>query len=244
MRLSGTTALVTDAASGLGAGLVHALLARGAATVYAGARDPRAVAHQDPRVVPLHLDVTEPASVRAAAQRAGDVDLVINDAWLGGNGTLLSGDPEWARAEMETTFWGPVTVLRAFAPVLARNGGGAAVTVLPAPSWPNSPHTASGRGGGVVVHRVGAGGAVRPGHRGGRGAPRRPGDVGGARGVAGPRRRRGRRRGGAGGRAGGFLTTPAGHRAGTVVVVPSVHTTSPLRPTRRPSHSAAWVPRA
>ncbi|NMO88537.1 SDR family NAD(P)-dependent oxidoreductase [Actinomycetospora sp. TBRC 11914] len=145
MRIPGATALVTDAASGLGAGLVHALLARGAATVYAGARDPRTVAHQDPRVVPLLLDVTEPATVRAAAQRAGDVDLVVNDAWLGGNGTLLSGDPEWARAEMETTFWGPVTVLRAFAPVLARNGGGAAVTVLPAPSWPSSPATGSGR---------------------------------------------------------------------------------------------------
>lgn len=145
MRLSGTTALVTDAASGLGAGLVHALLARGAATVYAGARDPRTVAHQDPRVVPLQLDVADPATVHAAARRAGDVDLVVNDAWLGGNGTLLTGDPEWARAEMETIFWGPVTVLRAFAPVLARNGGGAAVTVLPAPSWPNSPQTASGR---------------------------------------------------------------------------------------------------
>jgi NAD(P)-dependent dehydrogenase (short-subunit alcohol dehydrogenase family) len=83
--------------------------------------------------------------VRRAAQRADDVDLVINDLWLDGNGTLLSGDPEWARAEMETTFWGPVTVLRAFAPVLARNGGGAAVTVLPAPSWPTSPATASAR---------------------------------------------------------------------------------------------------
>jgi NAD(P)-dependent dehydrogenase (short-subunit alcohol dehydrogenase family) len=145
VRLSGATALVTDAASGLGAGLVHALLARGAGTVYAGARDPRTVAHQDPRVVPLLLDVGDPATVRRAAQRADDVDLVINDLWLDGNGTLLSGDPEWARAEMETTFWGPVTVLRAFAPVLARNGGGAAVTVLPAPSWPTSPATASAR---------------------------------------------------------------------------------------------------
>jgi NAD(P)-dependent dehydrogenase (short-subunit alcohol dehydrogenase family) len=145
VRLSGATALVTDAASGLGAGLVHALLARGAGTVYAGARDPRLVAHEDPRVVPLRLDVTDPGTVRDAARRADDVDLVINDAWLGGNGTLLTGDPEWARAEMETTFWGPVTVLRAFAPVLARNGGGAAVTVLPAPSWPTSPHASSGR---------------------------------------------------------------------------------------------------
>jgi NAD(P)-dependent dehydrogenase (short-subunit alcohol dehydrogenase family) len=143
MRIAGSTALVTGAGRGLGAVLVEALLARGAATVYAGARDPRSVAHQDPRVIPLLLDVTEPATVRAAAERAGDVDLLINNAGVAGNGSLLTGDPERARAEMETNFWGPVSVLRAFAPVLTRNGGGAVVNVLSALSWLTAPFTAS-----------------------------------------------------------------------------------------------------
>ena len=143
MRIAGSTALVTGAGRGLGAVLVDALLARGAATVYAAARDPRSVAHQDPRVVPLLLDVTDPATVRAAAERAGDVDLLINNAGVAGNGSLLTGDPERARAEMETNFWGPVSVLRAFAPVLARNGGGAVVNVLSALSWLTAPFTAS-----------------------------------------------------------------------------------------------------
>ena len=143
MRIAGSTALVTGAGRGLGAVLVDALLARGAATVYAGARDPRSVAHRDPRVIPLLLDVTEPATVRAAAERAGDVDLLINNAGVAGNGSLLTGDPERARAEMETNFWGPVSVLRAFAPVLARNGGGAVVNVLSALSWLSAPFTAS-----------------------------------------------------------------------------------------------------
>jgi NAD(P)-dependent dehydrogenase (short-subunit alcohol dehydrogenase family) len=141
MRIAGSTALVTGAGRGLGAVLVEALLARGAATVYAGARKP--LEHKDPRVVPLRLDVTDPASVRAAVERAGDVDLLVNNAGIAGNGSLLTGDPERARAEMETNFWGPVTVLRAFAPVLARNGGGAAVTVLSALSWLTSPLTGS-----------------------------------------------------------------------------------------------------
>jgi NAD(P)-dependent dehydrogenase (short-subunit alcohol dehydrogenase family) len=143
MRIAGSTALVTGAGRGLGATLVEALLARGAATVYAAARDPRSVVHQDPRVVPLRLDVTDPASIRDAVERAGDVDLLINNAGIAGNGSLLSGDPERARAEMETNFWGPVTVLRAFAPVLARNGGGAAVNVLSVLSWLTAPATGS-----------------------------------------------------------------------------------------------------
>ncbi|MCD2194677.1 SDR family oxidoreductase [Actinomycetospora endophytica] len=143
MRIAGSTALVTGAGRGLGATLVEALLARGAATVYAGARDPRDAENKDPRVIPLRLDVTDPASVRGAAERAGDVDLLINNAGIAGNGSLLTGDPERARAELETNFWGPVTVLRAFAPVLARNGGGAVVNVLSALSWLTSPLTGS-----------------------------------------------------------------------------------------------------
>ena len=94
-------------------------------------------------MIPLLLDVTDPATVRADAERAGDVDLLVNNAGIAGNGSLLGGDPERARAEMETNFWGPVSVLRAFAPVLARNGGGAVVNVLSALSWLTAPFTAS-----------------------------------------------------------------------------------------------------
>jgi NAD(P)-dependent dehydrogenase (short-subunit alcohol dehydrogenase family) len=141
MRVAGTTALVTGANRGLGAALVDALLAAGAARVHAGARDPASVRHDDPRVVPLALDVTDDGSVAAAAERAGDVALLVNNAGIGGAGSLLTGDPARARAELETNFWGPVRVLRAFAPVLARQGGGAAVTVLSALSWGVLPST-------------------------------------------------------------------------------------------------------
>jgi NAD(P)-dependent dehydrogenase (short-subunit alcohol dehydrogenase family) len=142
MIISGTNALVTGANRGLGAELVEGLLARGAGTVYAAVRDPRNLTHpavKDPRVVPVHLDVTDLASVRAAAERAGDVDVLVNNAGIAASGSLLTGDPEHARAAMETNFWGPVSVLRAFAPVLARRGGGTAVTVLSALSWAAMP---------------------------------------------------------------------------------------------------------
>ncbi|GLZ45408.1 short-chain dehydrogenase [Actinomycetospora sp. NBRC 106375] len=139
MIISGANALVTGASRGLGAALVEGLLAHGAGTVYAAARDPRTATHKDPRVVPLRLDVTDLRQVHEVAERAGDVDLLINNAGVSGAGSLLTADPERARAEMETNLWGPVAMLRAFAPVLARNGGGAAVTVLSALSWAAMP---------------------------------------------------------------------------------------------------------
>ncbi|WP_226361660.1 SDR family oxidoreductase [Pseudonocardia sp. ICBG1142] len=143
MIVSGANALVTGANRGLGAALVTELLARGAGTIYAATRDPRSLRHEDPRVVPLRLDVTDSVTIHEAAQRAGDVDIVINNAGVSGAGSLLHADPERARAEMETNFWGPVAVTRAFAPVLARRGGGALVTVLSALSWAALPFAGS-----------------------------------------------------------------------------------------------------
>lgn len=143
MIVTGTHALVTGAHRGLGAALVEELLARGAGTVYAAARDPRHLAHPDPRVVPLRLDVTDLRTIREAAARADDVDLLVNNAGVGGAGSLLTADPERARAEMETNYWGPVAVLRAFAPVLARRGGGTVVNVLSALAWAAAPWAGS-----------------------------------------------------------------------------------------------------
>ncbi|MCW0214999.1 MAG: SDR family oxidoreductase [Pseudonocardia sp.] len=131
--LSGSVALVTGANRGLGRALVDALLERGAKTVYAAVRDPASIT--DPRVTPVRLDVTDPASVAAAAELAADVTVVINNAGIAGGGSLLGPSLDVARAELETNFFGTVTVTREFAPVLARNGGGAVVNVLSVLSW-------------------------------------------------------------------------------------------------------------
>ena len=65
MKIAGSTALVTGANRGLGRHLAAELLARGA-TVYAGARNPDSV--DLPGVTPVRLDITDPASVAAAAE--------------------------------------------------------------------------------------------------------------------------------------------------------------------------------
>lgn len=134
MEIQNSVALVTGANRGLGLAFTQALLAGGARKVYAAARDPATV--KQPGVQPVRLDVTDPAQVAATAAELGDVTLVINNAGIiRGSGFLGEKGVEAVRAELETNFFGPVHVSRAFAPILARNGGGAIVNVLSALSW-------------------------------------------------------------------------------------------------------------
>ncbi|MFC0397617.1 SDR family NAD(P)-dependent oxidoreductase [Paraburkholderia rhizosphaerae] len=134
MNLKNTVALVTGAAGGIGREFVLELLERGASKVYAGGRQAAALAgafRGDPRIVPLVLDVTYPAHVAAAAVAAPDVSLVINNAgYCAEQGALAAPDLSAARTEIEVNYFGPLLMARAFAPVLARNGGGAIVNVL------------------------------------------------------------------------------------------------------------------
>ncbi|MDO8189151.1 SDR family oxidoreductase [Conexibacter sp. JD483] len=134
MDITGSTALVTGANRGIGRHFTQQLLERGAAKVYATARDPQQI--DLPGVVPLRLDVTDPASVAAAAAAASDVTLLINNAGVSTGQNLLDGDLDLIRLELETNFWGTLTMVRAFAPVLAAGGGGGAiVNVLSRLSW-------------------------------------------------------------------------------------------------------------
>ncbi|WGL52037.1 SDR family oxidoreductase [Nocardioides sp. BP30] len=125
--------LVTGANGGLGREFVRQALERGAAKVYATARTPQS--WDDDRVVPLALDITDPASVSAAAADADDVTVLINNAGAASGASLLGDELEAARELFETNFWGQLRVTNAFAPVLANNGGGAQVNVLSVLSW-------------------------------------------------------------------------------------------------------------
>jgi NAD(P)-dependent dehydrogenase (short-subunit alcohol dehydrogenase family) len=133
MRISGSVALVTGANRGLGRHFARQLLERGAAKVYATARRPERV--DVPGVEVLRLDVTDPASVAAAAQAAPDVTLLVNNAGVLTGANLVTGDLDKIRLEMDTHFYGTLAVVRAFAPILGGNGGGAILNVLSALSW-------------------------------------------------------------------------------------------------------------
>ncbi|MDQ1050383.1 SDR family oxidoreductase [Streptomyces sp. V4I2] len=133
MQIAGSTALVTGANRGIGRHFAEQLLARGAKKVYATARRPEAVTLAGVEV--LRLDITDPASVTAAARAAQDVDLVVNNAGISTYTNLVEGELDSIRREMDTHFYGTLNVVRSFAPVLAANGGGAILNVLSALSW-------------------------------------------------------------------------------------------------------------
>jgi short-subunit dehydrogenase len=97
----------------------------------------------DPRLVPVELDVTDDARVAEVAGELGDVEIVVNNAGIGRPGTPLQAGLDDARAQLEVNFLGIVSTTRAFAPVLAANGGGAFVNVLSVASWIGSPHLAT-----------------------------------------------------------------------------------------------------
>jgi NAD(P)-dependent dehydrogenase (short-subunit alcohol dehydrogenase family) len=130
--INGSIAFITGADGGLGAAFGRALVDRGAATVYAGARDPASI--EDDRLAPVRLDITDRSSIESAAIVAADVDLLINNAGLFiGIGAL--GSEDGLRRAIEINCLGPIAVSRAFAPVLASNGGGAILNVLSVLSW-------------------------------------------------------------------------------------------------------------
>jgi NAD(P)-dependent dehydrogenase (short-subunit alcohol dehydrogenase family) len=142
MKIDGSVALVTGANRGLGEVYARELVARGAAKVYGAARNPAAVT--EPGVTPVALDITDPNRIAQVAAQCADVTLLVNNAGVLKYSTF-TGAPnlDAARAEMETNYFGTLSMCRAFAPVLAANGGGAIVNMLSVTSFYSNPFDAS-----------------------------------------------------------------------------------------------------
>lgn len=132
--LTGQTVLVTGANCGMGREYVVQLLDRGVAKVYAAARDPGTIDIVDPRVIALQLDVTDEASVTAAAESATDVGVLINNAGIARGASVLAPDASQLRAELETNLLGPLAMASAFADRIAKHSG-AIVNVASVLAW-------------------------------------------------------------------------------------------------------------
>ncbi len=138
MKIDGSVALVTGAGRGLGRVFARELVSRGAAKVYAGARDPATVT--EPGVAPVALDITDPQRVAEVAAQCADVSLLVNNAGVMKASPFIGApDLDAARLEMETNYFGTLMMCRAFAPVLAANGGGAIVNMLSVTSFFTNP---------------------------------------------------------------------------------------------------------
>ena len=119
MKIEGKTILITGANRGIGQALVTEALSRGAARVYAGTRQP--LAHPDPRVTPLNLDVTDAAQIRAAAESIETLDILVNNAGI----ALYDDLSERAALEqhLAVNFFGTYGVTQAFLPLLTSSQG-------------------------------------------------------------------------------------------------------------------------
>ncbi len=148
MQLKGAIVLITGANGGIGQQFIRALLAAGVGKIYAAARRletlTESVAHDPDRIVAVALDVTQPEAVAAVALRCADVTLLINNAGVSRDVGLIAAESlEAARAEMETNYFGMLSLCRAFAPVLGTNGGGAILNMLSLVSKVNLPFMGS-----------------------------------------------------------------------------------------------------
>lgn len=125
-------ALVTGANRGIGRQIVETFLAEGARKVWLAVRDTgsvqSAVDKYGDRVEALKIDLAHSETITAAAQRAADTQIVVNNA-----GVLKSADPfaedaiQALQFQMEINVIGLMRMAQAFAPVLRKNGGGAFV---------------------------------------------------------------------------------------------------------------------
>jgi NAD(P)-dependent dehydrogenase (short-subunit alcohol dehydrogenase family) len=117
--IEGKAILVSGANRGIGQALVTEALRRGAARVYAAARQP--YAHPDPRVTSLTLDVTDDGHVRAAAAQVESLDILVNNA-----GVFLVDDlssREALERHLSVNLFGTYRVIQAFLPLLVDSGG-------------------------------------------------------------------------------------------------------------------------
>jgi NAD(P)-dependent dehydrogenase (short-subunit alcohol dehydrogenase family) len=137
VEIGGAVALVTGADRGLGRVFARELVSRGAARVYGAARNPAAVT--EPGVTSIALDITDPARVAQVAHDCADVTVLVNNAGVMKASPFI-GAPnlDAARLEMETNYFGTLSMCRAFAPVLAA-GGGAIVNMLSVSSFYTAP---------------------------------------------------------------------------------------------------------
>lgn len=144
IKIKDSICFVTGANRGIGRAIVEELIKHGAAKVYAAARNIESLkelaSDSQGKIVPVQLDVTNEAQIKAAAKIAADTQILINNAGIAHSSAVIAApDTEPARAEMEVNYFGVLHMTRAFAPILGKNGGGALVNIASVLAFVSAP---------------------------------------------------------------------------------------------------------
>lgn len=138
MNFKNATVFITGANRGIGRALVEEILGQGVKRIYAATRKPEEIQGND-LIVPVKLDVTDRQAVKAIAQHAADTTILINNAGALALGSFLDAPMELIARDLETNFYGTLNMIRAFAPVIKQNGGGAIANLLSVVSLASMP---------------------------------------------------------------------------------------------------------
>jgi len=132
---NGKVLFITGAGRGMGTDIAKAALAAGYKTVATGRnleKVTEAIGASDDLLV-LKLDVTDPkdaqAAVKAAVDKFGRIDVLINNAGNFYAGFFEEISPDDFRAQIETNLFGPVGVTRAVLPQMRAQRDGLIVTI-------------------------------------------------------------------------------------------------------------------
>jgi NAD(P)-dependent dehydrogenase (short-subunit alcohol dehydrogenase family) len=149
--ISDKSTLVTGANRGIGKAIVESFVQHGASKVYAGVRSQNKaealVEEFGEKVVPIEIEYENPASIKAAAESADDVQVVVSNAGVLIGASVMDEDVfEKFQTELNINVYGLIHMAQAFASVLKRNGGGAFVqinSIASLSSFPRATYPAS-----------------------------------------------------------------------------------------------------
>jgi NAD(P)-dependent dehydrogenase (short-subunit alcohol dehydrogenase family) len=135
MDIANSTVFITGANRGLGLAFAREARRRGAAKIYAGMRN--TAGFNEPDIIPVRIDVTDKASIAAAAGLAADTTLLINNAGIAEliDGPLSGDVEEQSQRLFDVNYHGVVRVTRAFEPILSAQPQAAIINVLSDIVW-------------------------------------------------------------------------------------------------------------
>ncbi|MHC2461485.1 SDR family oxidoreductase [Bradyrhizobium embrapense] len=135
MDIKNATVFITGANRGLGLAFAREARRRGAAKVYAGMR--KTDGFNEPGIIPVKIDLTDPASIAAAAALAADTTILINNAGIAAlvDGPLSADVAAQSARMFDTNYYGVVRVTRAFEPILSTRQNAAIINVLSDIVW-------------------------------------------------------------------------------------------------------------